>query len=61
MRLVRLARELVGRAAEDDLSAEVPGAGPEVDHVIGRADRLFVVLDDEHGVAEIAQAAQRLR
>ena len=41
------------------LAAEVPGAGAEVDDVIGGADRLLVVLDDEHGVAEIAQAAER--
>ena len=31
----------------------------EVDHVVGHADRLFVVLDDDHGVAEIAQARER--
>src|SRR5256885_14615236 len=29
-------------------------------HVVGGADRLFVVLDDEHGVPEVAQLAQRL-
>ena len=35
-------------------------AGPHVDDVIGGADRVLVMLDDQHGVAEIAQAAQRL-
>ena len=35
------------------------GAGADVDDVIGHADRIFVVLDDDHRVAEIAQARQR--
>ena len=51
----------VGRALGDDASAELAGAGTEVDDPVGRAHRLFVVLDDEHGVAEIAQAPQRAR
>jgi hypothetical protein len=40
------------------VAAEAPGAGAEVDDVIGGADRLLVVLDDEHRVAEIAQALE---
>ena len=36
-----------------------PGAGSEVDQVIGGADRFFVVLDHDHRVAEIAQPHQR--
>ena len=35
------------------------GAGADVEHVIGGADGVLVVLDDDHGVAEIAQAFQR--
>ena len=35
------------------------GARPEIDHVVGRPDRLFVVLDDDDGVAEVAQPRQR--
>ena len=38
---------------------EAPGARPEVDDVVGRLDRLRVVLDDDHAVAEVAQPAQR--
>src|SRR5690606_6674179 len=53
------ARELLGRSAEDDLAAEVPRTGTEVDHVIALADRLLVVLDDDDGVAEVAQPLQR--
>ena len=41
------------------MAAVLAGAGPEIDHVVGRPDRLLVVLDDDDGVAEIAQARQR--
>jgi hypothetical protein len=34
-------------------------ARPEVDQVVGRANRLFVVFDDEDGVAQIAELAER--
>ena len=36
------------------------GAGAHVDDVIGGEDRFAIVLDDEHAVAEVDQAAQRL-
>jgi|TARA_B100001964_G_scaffold204119_1_gene233584 hypothetical protein len=32
-----------------------PGPRPHLDDVIGGADRRLVVLDDDDGVAEIAQ------
>ena len=35
------------------------GAGADVDDVVGGQDRVLVVLDDDHRVAEVAQAAQR--
>ena len=44
----------------DDLAAVLTGAGPDVDDVIRDANGLFVVLDDQHRVAEIAQAHQRV-
>ena len=44
-----------------DAAAVLAGAGPEVDEVVGRAHRLLVVLDDEHGVAEVAQPLERAR
>ena len=43
----------------DDVAAVLAGARPHVDQVVGRAHRALVVLDDEHGVAEVAQALQR--
>ena len=36
------------------------GAGAEVDDVVGDRDRLGLVLDDEHGVALVAQLQQQL-
>ena len=51
--------QLLGRTLEDDVAAEIAGARPEIDHVVGDADCLFVVLDDDHRVAEIAQPRER--
>ena len=34
------------------------GAGPDVEHVVGGADGVLVVLDDDDGVAEVAQALE---
>jgi hypothetical protein len=35
------------------------GRGSHVDQVVGGSDRVFVVLDHEDGVADVAQAAER--
>ena len=35
-----------------------PGAGTDVDEVIGGADRVLVVLDDDDRIAQVAQLAQ---
>ena len=37
------------------------GAGADIDHVIGGEDRVLVVLDHDHGVAEVAQPLQRFQ
>ena len=47
------------RALRDQMSAVHAGAGTQVDDVIGREDGLLVVLDDDDGVAEVAQLLQR--
>ena len=52
--------DVVGRACGDDVAAVDAGAGADVDHVVGGADRVLVVLDHDHGVAEVAQPLQRL-
>ena len=57
---VRVRHDLVGRPDRDDVAAELAGAGAEVDDVIGRANRLLVVLDDQHGVADVTQPPERV-
>ena len=47
------------RALRDDFAAVHAGARADVDDVVGVPDRLLVVLDDDHRVAEVAQARQR--
>ncbi len=39
----------------EELAAELAGAGAEVEQVVGGADDVRVVLDDEDGVAEVAE------
>ena len=46
-------------ALEADLASRGAGAGTEVDDVVGDRDRLRLVLDDEHGVALVAQLQQQ--
>ena len=50
----------VDRTAVDDRAAVLAGAGTDVDDPVALADRLLVVLDDDHRVAEVAQARQRV-
>ncbi len=52
--------DLFRRALGDDVAAEPAGAGAEIEHVVGVANGFFVVLDHQHGVAQIAQALERL-
>ena len=55
------AHHLLGRALGDQPAAVLAGARAEVDQVVGRAHRALVVLDDDHGVAEVAQPLERAR
>ena len=45
----------------DDVAAMHAGAGADIDHIVGGADRVLVVLDHDHGVAEVAQPLQRFK
>ena len=53
------ALDLGGGALGHDPAAVLARARPEVDEVVGGAHRALVVLDHDHGVAEIPQALQR--
>ena len=52
--------EGVDRAGHHDVAAVLPGAGSDVDHVVGHPDGVLVVLDHDHGVAQIAESQQGL-
>ena len=43
----------------DDLAAARAGARAEIENVIGGADRFLIVLDDDDGIPEVAQSAER--
>ena len=56
-----VAREqVIDGAADHHVAAVLAGAGADVDHPVGGADRLLVVLDDDERVAEVAQPQQRV-
>ena len=59
VRLSRL-RRMIGSTGPvgHDLAAAHAGPGAEVDDVVGRPHRVFVVLDDDHRVAQVAQPGQ---
>ncbi len=53
-----IGHDLVRRSGGHDLAAMHSGAGADIDDEIGGADGLLVVLDHQHGIAEIAQMTQ---
>ena len=46
------------RPGDDDLTAVLTGARADVHDPVGRADGLLVVLDDDEGVAQVAQPGE---
>ena len=57
-----LVRHDVGRRAlGNDLAAMNAGAGADIDDMVGKPDRLLVMLHHDHRVAEIAQPLERLQ
>ena len=52
-------KDVGDRSLRDDLPPFDAGAGPEIDEPVGGEHRLFVMLDHDHRVADIAQAAER--
>ena len=51
----RLAQQPLETARVDDAPALLAGAEPEIDHLVGDANHVGVVFDDEHGVALVAE------
>ena len=58
VQLIRRGDQVVDLALGDDMAAVDAGAGADVEHVVGGADGVLVVLDHDHGVAEVAQPLQ---
>src|SRR5690606_1154428 len=56
----RLGQQRLESSARDDLAAVNAGARTEVDHVLGAANRLLVVLDDDDGVALRGERGDRI-
>lgn len=56
---LRVRHDLFRRALRDHLAAVDAGARADVDHVVGLQDRVLVVLDDDDGVANVAQVLER--
>ncbi len=52
-------RYLIGSARRNDIAAVQPGAGAEVDNVIGFADSFLIVLNNDDRISEIAEIFQR--
>ena len=52
--------DLLRRPCRHDLPAVDPGAGAQVHDPVGLPHRLLVVLDDQHGVAEVAHPPEGL-
>jgi hypothetical protein len=55
----RVRLDVLRSALRHQLPAVRAGPRTEVHHVVGRADRLLVVLDHDHRVAQIAQLLER--
>ena len=51
--------DVLQRPFRDHLAAVYASARANVDDVVSRADRIFIVLDHDHRVAEVAQVDQR--
>ncbi len=55
-----MVQNVLGRAFGDDVAAMHAGAGADIDDIVGGEDGVLVMLDDDDGIAEVAQAPQGL-
>ena len=53
-------QQLLVVALKDDVSALAARSGAQIDDVVGNADHLAVMLDEQHRVARVTQAANRV-
>jgi hypothetical protein len=50
-----------GCPLKDEVTTLLTSPGAEIDNVIGRDDRVVVMLDNNNGIVEIAKLPQRLQ
>ncbi len=56
---LRIGHDVLRRALRHDLAAVDAGGRADIDDIVGRHDRVLVMLDDDHRVADVAQMLQR--
>ncbi len=56
---LRMRHDLGRRSFRDDLAAMHARGRADVDDVVGLQDRVLVMFDDNHGIAEVAQVPER--
>src|SRR5216683_2891804 len=54
----RIVHDIGRRALRDDVAAMDAGAGADIDDMIGQPNGVLVVLDHDHGIAEVAEPLQ---
>jgi len=52
---------LLGPALGDQVASGVSCAGTKINHKIGSANGVFVMLDDENGIAKVAKLLERAK
>ena len=52
-------RDIRRGAGRNQMASGFPGAGAKIKHVVGAANRFFVVLDHQNRIAEVAQSFKR--
>ncbi len=57
---VRVGHDLVGLALGDHLAAMHAGSRADIDHIVGSQDRILVMLDHDHRIADVAQMLERI-
>ena len=57
----RMGDDVLNRAGGDDVSAANARPGAKIDDMVGGPHRVFVVLDDDHRVALVAEPGERFQ
>ena len=55
----RIGGDFGGLALRHQPPAALAGGGADIHQMIGAADGILIMLDDQHGIAEVTQAPQR--